>query len=107
MRAKNTFAPPQPLVENKTPFALVPVPVRDLRDTSYVQHAWDSCRKKLERFEWPGQQIHLQQQVLKAKEKTSLCLSFRVLICKLKLTLVGRIEGPQLVIAFPRFVLKY
>ncbi len=45
-------------------------------------------------------------QVVEGKEKTSLCRSLRVLICKLTLTLVGKIEGPQLAITFPRFVRK-
>ncbi len=37
-------------------------------------------------------QIH-PPQVVEAKEKTSLCRSFRVLICKLTLTLAEKIAG--------------
>ena len=45
--------------------------------------------------------VHPPPQVMEGKEKTSLCRSLRVLICKLPLTLVGKIEG-----ALPLIVLS-
>ena len=45
--------------------------------------------------------VHPPLQPVEAKEKTSLCRSLRVLICKLMLKLVGRIEG-----ALPLIVLS-
>ena len=48
-----------------------------------------------------GHQVHPPQQVLEGKEKTSLCRSLRVLICKPPFTLVGKIAGARPVITFP------